>query len=409
MQININNTLINNDFESIDFKNLSIGQQIFVLKQKKFYDDKNNESIYNDITTYYLRNKPASEIYVFDKIDFNINVYDSYDNCYMDAKTNNDEKFYIMLNKDKVEIDSIYEQEDIDLFAEEHVLNKFKTINNREYFANKYTIQDYMESKTESDNYLKNIIDYFCTINFDNFILAFNINYEFCEDRYLYNNDVSFYIIDERFEKFSEVHLNNKQINNLICLLQNNFLSSDYERCIDHLKTIQYSITGIRKDITQRNIFAKTFGTIDFNNKTIYTIIDNFTKCLLTEKQYNLKAYFADFNNGQESSVNIEYDNDYYDTEFTKVYKLFKRKSKSIAMMLTKKSIINIYSGEVIHDRFHKTYEDYEYLVIENVDTGLKTVFEKIDNMFITVDWIYKTPILDEIYNRIKLANTLSE
>lgn len=417
MNINVNGSIIINNLDNVDFKNLEIGQQILVLNKEKFYDSNNNKCVYNNVTNYFLRNKIVPEIYCFDKLNFNMHVEDSYDNCQMYGRLQDDEEFYLVIKNDKCKLEYI---EPLNLinsdeeFISEELLEKFKHLNTK-YTVNDFVIRDSINThnaieERQKIKYTKSIVNYYATINFENFILAINIKYDICQGTYMFTSIPKFYIFDNEFEKVSIVKIDNVNIKNLINIIKNNFNSIYYEDCITHLTLLNITLKDMRKDYTNKLMFMNAFKNIYMPHNDMYSFANELIKPILIDDKQKLKAYLKQSPNEPIVDVDIEYEEyKYNDKEFKDAYKIFSLKAKHLLLFLTKKSLINIFTGEILHDRYTKSYEDYQYFCLKNIDTGYETIFEKLPDMYVLIDWIDRDIAKKTIQERIQICDILTQ
>lgn len=402
MEININKTIVTDNFNNIDFDNLQIGQQILLLQQKTFYNKDNERSIYNDVTSYFLRRKIVPEIYCFDKILFNLNVDDSYYNWQMESEKVEEEEYYISIKNDIFKIENV---DTFDYSSNKPITEKLKELN-EQYLFNSFVIRDYIEVHDDIDKSkqsVNTIVEYYATINFEYSTLGIYIKYIICEDRYKFSSQPMFYIFKKDLEEHSKIQIDTKNISQLINIITKNFSSIYYENCINHLKLLNISVKDMREEYDNKLVFINTFKDV-YMNQNIYSLANKLIEPILVDEKNKLKAYFKYSHFDCPVDVDIEYEeykyNDYQLNTFT-------NKARTLSMFLTKTSIINVFTGEILNNIYSKSYEDYQYYCIKNKDTGYETIYEKIDDMYVLLDWITKDKARDNINDRIKICNTL--
>lgn len=410
--MNIKNTLITDDLNKIDFAKLNEGQQIFLLTEKI-----NEDTKYNDLTVYYLKNKRFDMLYSFDIINLNIDIsYDGYSSNEMNWDACDDIISYLRINKNFIQVDLLdricninetllYEENIIEQFKELYLRNEIisdKTISQSK--KRKYTYTKY--SNEEEINEYK--IKYYATINLNSCILGIYISYNFQPELYNLDKNIKLFLFDNEFKTFGNIEIS--YVQELINALKNNFKCSSINNCINNLSTYTFTINNIKHDTKLKNIVYETFKDINFENHNIDSIMNQFILPIYQDKELTAEAYIQKYQQHflSTSALAYNYPQDLCNDKIEK----FKKKAIATFYFKSKRSLIDIYTGELLIDysktaKVHIFYEDAQFLYV--LINGNSFIYEKIDGIYTIIENSReKINVIDEIEKRKKLCVILS-
>lgn len=409
--ININNSIITTDFETLDFKSLSLGQQIFLLEQKEEYDNEMTIE-YSELTTYCLVQKYFDNLYSFDSIKSNFDIYlydNNRENLELAMETNQDKSRIDYLELNGILIPIV----DFDIEDEDYLStkSKLKTNNsniNEKLITNTLEENTFFLGKKQKINVYD--VKYFCNVKLDNITLATQITYTFNPTKYSFNKRIRLCLFDENLNKYLSIQLDKTGIKKLIQALKSKFNIEEIQNYINHLSIFNYTIRQLRYGEDNRNIMFKTFEDVDFGNNTIESIMNRFILPFYEDKELQSYAYIKEFYFyfSHEAQFICPSQLEYSDDKETKQkINNFKVKANAILEYITGDSYVDIYTGEMLHNDAIEKYRDVEILNIKFNNTLI--FYKKIDNIYARIyDKNEINEIKKEINDRTKLCNMLS-
>lgn len=344
------NNKIFTDIYNVDFTKLSIGDQIIILNNN--ITDNNIE--YNDLTIYFLTEKPFNNMYSFKtvKSEFNIDIY----NNKAEIENNNSEDVisYLKINNKLVSIINYYENE----------MESIKKENN--------TTKELIQSN--------NKFSYNTTLDFDDYSLMIKINYDFNIVKNCFFKNMKLYMFNDKLN--ISLELDRKGVRELIDALTLNFDNDEIKNCINHLLIYNCTINELRNNLKLQDIILKTFKDYE----QIIIIINNFIYPFYEDTELNLKAYIGQFYSHFSHDINfiIPYEISYSnDKSIKQKINDFKCIAQSLLDFITKESYINIYTGDVLNKDAVVLYHDCEILSLQI--RYEEFFYKNINNIFVKI------------------------
>lgn len=425
-ELKINNMIITDDIEKLNFENIKKGQQIIVFNPVNYYDDYNDVEIkYNNFNIYLSKGFAIKNVYDFDKIKMEISIYGQDEETFeMDSNVNDCSVSYLKIKDDLLELDCIDSVCDISDMqnTEEDCYYSFKELYKRmvsygfekgKYsrivdceICNKNEIND-MYTSSDTNEYEYEFKDYFL-IDLEGSLMGIAIKQNIIPSRYSWNKNIEYYLFDQSFEHYTTMEIDKDKLSKLINIIDNNYWDYYRETCSKHLKAHILSLKDIRLENNNRALLINTL-----NNNSLYgayatEIVDKFTNPFYIDEQLNIKIYLNDIDFTFNPSIYAEYEKS-DNTEILEKQQRILEKGKSLLLFLTKRDFpIDIYTGDIIDKTYRLEYKDYEYIYLRG-KYGYAELFKYVDNeLFIKLKTNKEKDIaLTEIQERKDVCNAL--
>lgn len=429
MELKINNTIITDDLEKLDFSELKRGQQILTFESKSYTDNDCNEIFYNDFKIYLLRSILLNAAYVFDKIETNVSIdEDSYTDS-LEMESSADEKIvtYLKIKDSFLNVGGIDCLEDIEEFKESNELD-YENFYNLNQCLTAYGSETGRYSRIlDSSKVLQEMlppdsnimeeyhedrpqykIDKYFIIDLETSRLGIKIQNKICPSIYKWSTDIDFFLFDNEFKTFSVVEIEKKDIPKLISIIEKEYWDFYSKDCLEHLNIYISKLSDIRRDNKLKQLIHKHYNIFHMPSFDVFGTIDKLINPIYVDEENQYKAYLRE--PYAYYSVRLDLDYKYSsDEEERKKINRFSIKSEAIINHLTKSNpIIDIYTGEVVNKRCKIQYSDYEYIVVIK-EGNYKLVYTRMDEIFVPVtSYKEKENILQEVEERSKMCNLLT-
>ena len=360
--VKIKNTIMVESLESIDFSNISIGDQIIIVNDND--GDSLNDLLGKDINDY--------NIFVVDRIISNfinlfksdINYHHEIFNDYRNINSTCYNSYYdlLLINNKPLNV-RINDYKKIPEFEKMKIFFNIKN-NEKSFYEN--IIQPDLNMFT---------FHFHCKISDDTY-LYINCENTIKDYYWTFNKDV--YVCDLKTELICEIY--NFDKNKLIDLLEQldcNKNSSDFNKFKKMIKIIDYDIKDYLKDNSTLKEITDFYSDVNFLSKHD---IEKFFLPIYQNKDFKgyLDSRYTCFYSLNMIRYTCSNNND---------IEIYKKITLEIRDFLLRYNNVHInpYTGEIINEDYEKVYEDAEHLMIQNIESPFaKYFFHKHDNIFIS-------------------------
>ena len=326
-----NNVIYTDDFQTMDFSKLKMGDQIVLNKKNNL---KNIEAIINDFNIYTVSKNVSNIISLISAKTEYLTYEDKYTEHYIDCKQKCEYLDLLLINNKTIKIRKTESYDPLLKSQLRHLLKKPNDMFCYKQFAKFINCLDfYFVCPISNQTYFV----YTCK----NEIKGYNWNIS--EDFYIYDN-ANNYIYSIKFK-----------MDELLELLKTLKYDEQIENFKRIYKIIHYDVEDYLNDNSILNEIIEFYSdTFCFNKHDI----EKFFKPIYETN--NFKGYFS-----TKNSNNIR-DNILYrvGSMDEKEITISKRITTTIKYNLLDGSIINLYTGEITDKDYKKVYEDSEHLII---------------------------------------------
>ena len=362
--VKIKNTIITENLESIDFSNISIGDQIIVVNDN------------DDYNLNYLLEKNINDynVFVVDRIASNlINLFKS------------DVNFHCEMSNNYQDIDSTYYNSYYNLLL---INNKPLNVRINDYkkIPEFEKTKIFFNIKNNEKSYYENIIQpdlnmftfhFHCKIS-DNTYLYINCKNIIKNYHWGFNKNV--YVCDLKSEDICEIcNFDRNQLINLLGQLDCNKNSSDFNKLKKMVKIINYDIKDYLNDNSILKEITDFYSDINFLSKHD---IEKFFLPIYQNEDFKgyLNSRYTCFHSLDKILYTCSNDND------IETYKKITLEIRDFLLHHIDVRI-NPYTGEILDKDYKKVYEDAEHLMIQSIELSFaKYYFHKHDNIFISAN-----------------------
>lgn len=389
---NIDNFKIINKLEDLDFDSLNIGDKFIELHSFK------SENVEQNTINIGCLQYNFHSFYNFLLLNNNLETTGFIDNFIdIDSKTLSKNLNILLIENNIITINSFHKKFIYDKNDDNDFCVLCNLINNNDRISS-----NTIYSKKNNCHILKYYILIDMGLYYLCFIVINNINLN--QKRLLQRIDC--FILDKDIPGLEYIKFCCDDINNLSNALLNikKSLSEEEKNKLDilicNIERKNMEISQIIKNETMMNKLYKSIENSEFD---YVSVINQLLSPILVDDKYNYKAYINTLNNYNADIFSIYSDN----APIEEICNL-ERKAESILKYNTLEEyrIINIYTGEIINNKYKILYNDCDgiILIVDSFSNGSRIFFKKILDVYCIV---YKNNEKKEIIERYETYKKL--